>query len=290
MKLTYNRPPKVSVLRELDSLGFPLEDRTRPFTQDSFPHAVKPELVDLWDKFIETRVAQDLFNLGIDTLNGNLNAVLGFISYLHLHIAEPLESPYSLRKVSETNIRSALHELKRILPQWLRTRRIDKSFELKEIDVQMEDNYNDFIGAYVDVSAAIFLTFSPKKKTKLSRSEIGTKLVKNRLDPMLFERQRYMFKGKVPQQLLGKSRNLGDNGKKKVRYLDLQTVKKKKTTMWHLMDAVGNVKLFAHRSGEDTFTIKLTVDTPAIYYCGSENKFKIKTQIEQLISSILTLR
>ena len=290
MKLTYNRPPKVSVLRELDSLGYPMEDRNRPFNQDSFPSIVQPELVDLWDKFIGTRTANDLFNLGIDALNGNLNTVLGFISYLHLHIAEPLTSRYSLQKVSDINIRSALHELKRILPQWLKSRRIDKSFVLSDVDIQVADGYNDFISAYVDVSVSIFLTFRPKKRKKLSRSEIGTKLVDNSLDPMLFERQRYMFKGKVPKQLLGNSKNLGMNDKKKVNYPLLETVKKKKTTLWHLMDAVGNVKIFAHRSGKDTFTIKLTLDTPAIHYCGSENKFKAKKRIETLIGSILSLR
>lgn len=290
MKLTYNRPPKVSVLRELDSLGYPMEDRNRPFNQDSFPSIVQPELVDLWDKFIETRTANDLFNLGIDALNGNLNTILGFISYLHLHISEPLTSKYSLQKVSDINVRSALHELKRILPQWLKSRRIDKSFTVSDVDVQVADNYNEFIGAYVDVSASVYLTFKPKKRKKLSRSEIGTKLVDNTLDPMLFERQRYMFKGKVPKQLVGKSKKLGTTQKKKVDYPSLETVKKKKTTLWHLMDAVGNVKIFAHRSGEDSFTLKLTLDTPAIYYCGSETKFKAKKRIETLISSILSLR
>ena len=289
MRLIYNRPAKVSKLRELDSLGMPVELRNEPVSSLHFPLVVKDDYMEVWEQFIETSASKELYSRGISPIHGNLNVAVGFISYLDLIASDTLHSVYNLKRVSDSMLNSALNQIKKLLPIWLKRRRIDKAFKLSDIDIQVDDDYNDFIGAYVDINAAVFLTFEPARKSKLVKGDFGTKLAANSLDPLLYARQRYMFGGDVPKQLKSITRNTGSE-RVIHKYLDLKTVKEKRTTVWHLMDAVGNMKIYAYRSGENSFTLKFTLDTPAIYLGGGMKSTKLKKLIGSKIESILKLR
>lgn len=289
MRVVFNRPSKISVLQELDSLGYPVSYRNVPFSEDSFPSAFETQYVELWDKFIKTQTAKDLFNQGHDVLVGNLNVTLGFLSYMLLFVSKPTDVDYNLTRVSNLNIVNSIQDIKAKLPRWLKSRRITENFIPTDIDIQVKDTYNDFISVFNPISASVFITYSPKKRRKLQKTDFGVKSVENSLDPILYSIRQYLFKGNVPKQLKGQTKILGGN-RKKTKYPELSLVKKRQVSMWHLMDAVGNMNIFAHRSGENTFTIKFTLDIPAIYYCGSKPKHQVMQEIKTVIQNTLKLR
>lgn len=291
MKITYTKPNKISILRELDSLGVPVDVRNDPISPDHFPSIVKDEYIGVWDKFITTQAAKDLYALGTMPLHGNFNVVVGFISYIKNITTSALHGRYNLAKVSRSNLTSSLHDIKNALPQLLRLRRIDKkTFSLDEIDIQIADDFNPFVSAYTSVEATVFLTYSPRRKRVSLKTVGGSQMVPNSLDTLFYTLRDYMFKGsKLPRQMQG-TKKINGTGKIKYKYTDLHTVKRIRSAMWHLFDAVGNLTVYSHRSGENTFTLKFTLDVPTIYFGGEKRKSELESELILNLESILKLR
>ena len=287
MKITLTRPKPVDVVKELNNLGVSKTDRSKPPSATMFPQVVNLDYHDVWEQFISTQTAQDLYIQGDFPEHGLYLVCCGFISYMENQASSAYDtSKFNLLQNSKRSLNHKLIGFKQDLDMFLKRKNVNRMLSIYKDDIEiLSPDVNNFVSATIDIKAQVTLFMIPRKKFSMKKTDFGTKAEKTALDPILYSLKNYLYRNELPKQMQGKKRNLNSN-LSRTRYPTESEVLKKPNHQWARIDTDG-IHLLAHRAGRDMLALRFVLDIPIIFFGGSLRHVDAIKEIKKVIKRSL---
>lgn len=249
-------------------------------TMKDFPKVVKPEFMELFSEFVESRYFDILNDLNTDPYVSKLNVLHGFISYTMNYTTQLFKSPYNINKISAYGFLEAIKTHRRPHVEKFKRWNILQEFQLLDVKVKLEPSFHDKeLGYLHKFDCYVEYHFGIAKKYRLERNEKTQRNEQklNTLEGSIYRLKPYMFRGEIPKELFPK-RNFNQD-----RYPLLADVRAKSTRAFAEIDK----GYHAHLSGRNSILIRCDVNDlqSSTLFLGTQSKSTLR-RIEHSASTL----
>ncbi len=249
-------------------------------TMKDFPKVVKPEFMELFEEFIQSRYSDILSDLNSDPYVTKLNVIHGFISYTTNYTSLLFKSSYNLNKLSAYGLLEAIKTHRKQHVEQFKRWNVLQEFQLLDVRVKLEPSFYDQELGYFhkfECYVEYHIGLARKYRTEFSKKEGKHVRTANTVSEAIYRLKPYMFKREIPKELFPK-RNFNQE-----RFPLLSDVRVKPTRSFAMIDN----DVYAHLSGRNSILIRFDVKDLAssTLFLGREPKTVLK-RIEKSASTL----
>lgn len=175
---------------------------------NEYPTMLKANFVGLFDEYLKTRYAKDLYDFSKGGAVGRLNVYFGFISYTMNYTGTLFSRPFNLNKQSAYYISAKLKAERQRHKQFMEHRQFLKEFMIADARVELPHRqFNRDINVLYGFDATVTYVLTVKKKKKLLHNleDHSYEYAENTAVLAMQRIKQYAFSREIPTQLLPKS-------------------------------------------------------------------------------------
>lgn len=285
MKLSFKQPNETLYKQKLKALG--VTDYT--FGESMFPTIVKPEYYPLWEAYILTVSANELYMLGTTKAQGTYFAVLGFISHLQNIATGTLTKNLDVTKASLPSLDIWVKPINKSVEGFMKRHGLSGDLKVsRTLSKAVKPDYSPLIHSYVGFTLEKDYVLIPRSPTVMgiTYNESKIRVQKESMSRILASLQGYLYTGSVPEELLGDKANFKD--KSLYVYKGIHTTRQMPEYQWYRFNSkkTEGLTILIARAEQDVILLRVKAYIPAIIFGGTNSKQKLIKDMDKYLKYI----